>query len=362
MFNIRRIYTPNSFSEDRSDYKIINSGIQAMQKRCVLLFLVLCVSLVPYASAAEFQVNFLKKPPSIMYNLFYEKYELDLDLQITEVASQSPDGKRKVTGLKVIPENGMQKQDFGATVLARVSSDGTSGKLVFVCRTLHRCMSIRKKISDHPLFIQQAVQFAPFGTQGPIPTQFGAVRSASGPAPVPAEVVFQRHLDNSLSFAQNWHGYVKGFGDPSGNYWMGLEQLLAMTKDRHCQLIYEGVRIDNGKLMRGTFKRFGLHGADENYKLVLEDQEPGGDLWKGTAEYFNAMQFSTFDADNDKYKGECTKEQGHNAGWWYKDCHRLNPNSWITTSPSFCWNWCSAVDVNKIDICIKSTKLSFSCS
>ncbi|PAA93530.1 hypothetical protein BOX15_Mlig011955g1, partial [Macrostomum lignano] len=69
----------------------------------------------------------------------------------------------------------------------------------------------------------------------------------------PAEVVFQRHLDNSLSFAQNWHGYVKGFGDPNGNYWMGLEQLLAMTKDRKCKLIYEGVRL-NGTVLRATFK------------------------------------------------------------------------------------------------------------
>uniref|UniRef100_A0A1I8HFQ8 Fibrinogen C-terminal domain-containing protein n=1 Tax=Macrostomum lignano TaxID=282301 RepID=A0A1I8HFQ8_9PLAT len=263
-----------------------------MQHRCVLLSLVLCVSLVPCASAAEFQVNFLKKPPVIMYNIFYEKYELELDLNITEVATESPDGKRKVTGLKVIPEHGMQKQDFGATVLGRVSSDGASGKLVF------------------------AVQFAPFGFQGPIPTQFGAVRSSSGPAPV-AEVVFQRHLDNSLSFAQNWHGYVKGFGDPNGNYWMGLEQLLAMTKDRKCKLIYEGVRL-NGKVLRATFKDFGLRGADENYKLVLGDQEPGGDLWKDTTAYHNGMQFSTYDADNDNWPGgACSTGNYNRIGWWF---------------------------------------------
>uniref|UniRef100_A0A1I8I7W4 Fibrinogen C-terminal domain-containing protein n=1 Tax=Macrostomum lignano TaxID=282301 RepID=A0A1I8I7W4_9PLAT len=201
-----------------------------------------------------FQVNFLKKPPVIIYNIFYEKYELELDLNITEVAPESPDGKRKVTGLK-------------------------------------------------------AVQFAPFGFHGPIPTQFGAVRSASGPAPVPAEVVFQRHLDNSLSFAQNWHGYVKGFGDPNGNYWMGLEQLLDLTKDRNCKLIYEGVQL-NGKVLRAKFKGFGLRGADENYKLVLGDQEPGGDLSSEVAAYHNGMQFSTYDADNDKRSGgACMQSQ-----------------------------------------------------
>ncbi|PAA88735.1 hypothetical protein BOX15_Mlig014133g1 [Macrostomum lignano] len=333
-----------------------------MQHRCVLLSLVLCVSLVPCASAAEFQVNFLKKPPVIIYNIFYEKYELELDLKITEVAPESPDGKRKVTGLKVIPEHGMQNQDFGATVLGRVSSDGASGKLVFVCRTLRRCINIRKKITNHPLFIQQAVQFAPFGLQGPIPTQFGAVRSSSGPAPL-AEVVFQRHLDNSLSFAQNWHGYVKGFGDPNGNYWMGLEQLLAMTKDRNCKLIYEGVRI-NGKVLRATFKGFGLRGADENYKLVLGDQEPGGDLWRKLAARHNGMQFSTYDADNDRRQtGACTKDEGNNAGWWFNNCHYLNPNGLIPiSSHSDCWNYCSTFDANEKWACIKSTKLSFSCS
>ncbi|PAA59059.1 hypothetical protein BOX15_Mlig009779g1, partial [Macrostomum lignano] len=111
VFQALRIQSPRSKALNRFLTPV------AMQHRCVLLFLVLCVSLVPYASAAEFQVNFLKKPPVIIYNIFYEKYELELDLKITEVAPESPDGRRKVTGLKVIPEHEMQNQDFGATVL-----------------------------------------------------------------------------------------------------------------------------------------------------------------------------------------------------------------------------------------------------
>uniref|UniRef100_A0A1I8HFW0 Fibrinogen C-terminal domain-containing protein n=1 Tax=Macrostomum lignano TaxID=282301 RepID=A0A1I8HFW0_9PLAT len=142
----------------------------------------------------------------------------------------------------------------------------------------------------------KAVRFAPGGSQ------FYTVRSKTSPVPSPKagpKVVFQQHLDNSLSFAQNWDTYVTGFGDLSGNYWMGLEQLSAMTKDRSCSLTFEGIKVQ-GSLMRATFKGFQVRGANESYRLMLGDQEPGGDLYSNVAGYHNGSKFSTYNNDNDK--------------------------------------------------------------
>ncbi|PAA51636.1 hypothetical protein BOX15_Mlig025557g1, partial [Macrostomum lignano] len=177
-------------------------------------------------------------------------------------------------------------------------------------------------------------------------------------------VLFQRHVDNSLSFAQNWTSYVNGFGDPSGNYWIGLEQLSAMTKDRSCKFIFEGVRL-NGSLMSATFRGFQVRGADENYRLILlGPMEPGGDLYHGIAGYHNGSQFSTIDVDNDgSRKYTCSRGRGQ-GGWWFNNCAYFNPNAPIFSQAQLgrveCWDFCSAL--GRRWVCLNETRLSFKCS
>ena len=42
-------------------------------------------------------------------------------------------------------------------------------------------------------------------------------------------------------------------------------------------------------------------------------------------ERHNNMQFTTFDADNDKWRANCAANYG-NGGNWYYDCHQQNMN------------------------------------
>lgn len=58
----------------------------------------------------------------------------------------------------------------------------------------------------------------------------------------------------------------------------------------------------------------------------------------------NGMQFSTPDNDNDKYNGNCAKQDG--SGWWMNQCHAGHLNGkYYTGNIASCHNIALAVRV-----------------
>ncbi|XP_030596972.1 tenascin-like [Archocentrus centrarchus] len=129
--------------------------------------------------------------------------------------------------------------------------------------------------------------------------------------------VFQRRKDGSVNFFRGWKEYTKGFGDPNGEFWLGLESIHNLTAMTRMSL-----RVD---LRNGEDSAFAQYStfevAKKNYKLTV-----GG--YSGTAgdslTYHNNRIFSTKDRDLASFITRCA--MSYRGGWWYKNCHEANLN------------------------------------
>uniref|UniRef100_A0A1I8FXL4 RNase H domain-containing protein n=1 Tax=Macrostomum lignano TaxID=282301 RepID=A0A1I8FXL4_9PLAT len=249
-------------------------------------------------------------------------------------------GRVSIIGLNVKADQGLSSRQSGLSVMAKVKNSGKSADLVFLCSSFRRCKHLRNELVSNPSNIGQALQFEALGRVGSIPVRFGFRSSANLPrlrCNRHRWIVFQRRVDGSLSFAQNWDSYVKGFGNPSSNYWMGLDRLSEMTKTAEkngspltsrCRLRIE-VQSFRGGRYRAEFRMFQVLGPEQQYRLRVGLQV-GRSVLGNQFQWHNDMRFSTFDRDHDTYNYSCSRRFGY-GGWWYGGCHRVNLNGAYTT-------------------------------
>jgi len=132
--------------------------------------------------------------------------------------------------------------------------------------------------------------------------------------------VIQSRVDGSTDFDKTWQEYEQGFGNPNGNYWMGLERIHAMTRGPTELYIYLE------KLTQSAYARyasFSVGDASTNYRLTVSDCH--GTAADSLIEHHNGMAFSTWDRDNDlDPEDNCSAE--HGGGWWFNACGTSNLN------------------------------------
>lgn len=129
--------------------------------------------------------------------------------------------------------------------------------------------------------------------------------------------VFQRRKDGSVDFFRGWNDYVRGFGDPSGEFWLGLDGLHNLT-----QMTPMTLRVDLREGDDDAFAKYStFQVAKRNYRLTV-----GG--YSGTAgdslSYHNNRIFTTKDRDPASFITRCA--MSYRGGWWYKNCHEANLN------------------------------------
>ncbi|XP_068188400.1 tenascin-like isoform X2 [Antennarius striatus] len=129
--------------------------------------------------------------------------------------------------------------------------------------------------------------------------------------------VFQRRKDGSVNFFRGWKDYVKGFGDLSGEFWLGLDVLHNLTTATKMSL-----RVDLRDADESAFAKYArFEVGRRNYRLTV-----GG--YSGTAgdslSYHSNRVFSTKDRDPTPFITRCA--MSYRGGWWYKNCHEANLN------------------------------------
>ncbi|ELU03688.1 hypothetical protein CAPTEDRAFT_126294, partial [Capitella teleta] len=126
-------------------------------------------------------------------------------------------------------------------------------------------------------------------------------------------LVIQRRKDGSQDFNRNWAEYATGFGDLSGEFWLGNQNLHSLTSNQE-----QEVRIDLKDYEETAFAKYATFSVGtQSDKFRLSIGGYSGDAGDSMG-YHDDIPFSTKDADNDNWVFACAiTDQG---GWWYNAC------------------------------------------
>ena len=142
--------------------------------------------------------------------------------------------------------------------------------------------------------------------------------------------VFQRRQDGSVDFYRNWTDYEEGFGNLSGEFWLGLSKVHRLTSNGTNSL-----RVDLGDFESNTayaqYSTFSIGDNTNEYTLNVGGYSgtAGDGLINDTSwpvvHNHNGMKFSTKDNDNDNCAGSCPI--AYNGAWWFNCCMQSHLNA-----------------------------------
>lgn len=79
--------------------------------------------------------------------------------------------------------------------------------------------------------------------------------------------MFQKRLNGSVNFYLDWNDYKRGFGNVSGEFWLGLDKIHRLTKER------SRLRVDledfDGETAYAEYDLFAVGDKGSKYKLSI---------------------------------------------------------------------------------------------
>ncbi|XP_029529479.1 fibrinogen gamma chain-like [Oncorhynchus nerka] len=153
--------------------------------------------------------------------------------------------------------------------------------------------------------------------------------------------VLQRRRDGSVDFNKDWIQYKEGFGylspDDTTEFWLGNEKMHLLSTQSSIPYVLRIELTDwQGNKKHADYAMFKVGPEVDMYRLTYAfyfggdagDAFDGFDFGDDPSDKFytshNGMQFSTSDKDNDKFQGNCAKQDG--SGWWMNRCHAAHLN------------------------------------
>ena len=134
--------------------------------------------------------------------------------------------------------------------------------------------------------------------------------------------VFQRRQDGSVDFYRYWTDYENGFGNLTGEFWLGLSKINRLTKEQSNTLRVDLGDFSNNKVY-AQYTTFSVGDSTTKYTLTVGGYSgtAGDSLANSTSHHriHNGMKFSTRDRKNDKHPTfNCAWY--HSGAWWYNYC------------------------------------------
>ncbi|XP_054835925.1 angiopoietin-related protein 4 [Eublepharis macularius] len=194
-------------------------------------------------------------------------------------------------------------------------------------RVANHSQNARTRTSDaskfptgcHQLFLEGERSSGVFQVQPPGSQAFGVfcdLAPESG-----GWTVIQRRQDGSVDFDQLWDAYRNGFGNMTGDFWLGLDKIHQIVQEQMFRLVIEMQDWEgNSQLVQFLFR---LGGEDTAYTLSLLGPVLG-ELENAMGD-FPHLPFSTRDQDHD-LKGDANCAKHLSGGWWFSTCGHVNLN------------------------------------
>ncbi|XP_078492694.1 microfibril-associated glycoprotein 4-like isoform X1 [Ciona intestinalis] len=166
--------------------------------------------------------------------------------------------------------------------------------------------------------------------------------------------VIQRNVDRGTHFDRDWTDYITGFGNKTGSFWIGLENIRELTRNGDHELRIDMTTCNNTNIT-AEYSKFMVGPESDRYRLTITgfqhkqgtqcdqgarwpcgnenitksqcentsqdccyfENATGADRCRHTADamaWTNGFQFSTRDRNNKK----CADTRS--GGWWYTQC------------------------------------------
>ncbi|XP_078411958.1 angiopoietin-related protein 4 [Cetorhinus maximus] len=133
--------------------------------------------------------------------------------------------------------------------------------------------------------------------------------------------IVQRRRDGSVDFDRLWQAYKDGFGNLTGEFWLGLEKLYTIVHQGGYLLRIELEDWENHT--EHTEYPFSLGSEATDYTMTLKSPISGN--LKNAISESSGLGFSTRDRDHDlKFNMSCAKHL--TGGWWFTTCGQANLN------------------------------------
>jgi len=141
--------------------------------------------------------------------------------------------------------------------------------------------------------------------------------------------------DGYGSMNRSWAEFKVGFGDASGNYWLGNDLLSQLTANYRYKLRFDLQQNGTGNWYYAEYSTFRVLTEADNYTLQV-DGFSGNASHDALTGLHNGLQFSTFDRDNDQHSSlNCAAWIG--GGFWWRRCGGCNVNGARSTD-RFYWH------------------------